>query len=123
MKYYNINIDTPGSYVPTLVRRVPQSKLRHCEHGETWFIDSEGNRHEVITESLCDYSQLASHVYGPSVGSVAADRLAIGIDELMTAYIEERRMLGYTVEESRQVLLDLVGESVDSISGEGLRSV
>ena len=123
MKYYNIYIDTPGSYVPTLIRRVPQSKLRHCEHGETWFIDDDGNRYEVITESLCDYSQLASHVYGPSVGSVAAARLQNGIDELMTAYIEEQRMLGHTIEESRQVLLDLVGESVESISGKGLRPV
>jgi hypothetical protein len=123
MKYYNIYIDTPGSCIPVLVRRVPQSKLRQCEHGQTWFIDSEGTRHEVITESLCDYSQLASHVYGPSCGSVAADRLVIGIDELMTAYIEERRMLGYTVEESRQILLEMVGESVDSISEKGLHSV
>jgi hypothetical protein len=47
----------------------------------------------------------------------------VGIEELMTAYVEERRMLGYTVEESRQVLLDLVGESVDSISEKGLHSV
>ena len=122
MKYYNIYIDTPSSHVPTLVRRVPQSKLQQCEHGETWFVDSEGNRFEIITASLCDYSQLASHVYGPSVGSVAVARLQNGIDELMTAYIEEQRMLGYTVEESRQVLLDLVGESVESISGKGLHT-
>ena len=122
MKYYNIQINTPSSRATTLVRRVPASQLSQCEHGQTWFVDSEGTRHEVITTSLCDYSQLASHVYGPSCGSVAADRLAIGIDELMTAYIEERRMLGYTVEESRQILLEMVGESVESIPGEGLRT-
>ena len=128
MKYFNIHIDTPGSHIPTLVRRVPQNKLRQCEHGELWFFDSEGNRYEVITVKQvsgngAELSNLASEVYGSAVGSRAANRLQRGIEELMTAYVEEMRMLGYTVEESRQVLLDLVGESVDSISKEGLRSV
>ena len=118
--YYNVTICTPGGY-EILVRRVPKDKIRQCEHGETWLVDDNGTRHEVITTRLikafgfADPSELARSVRGSAMGSRAADRLERGVRELMTAYVEEMDDLGYTTEQSRQALLEMVGESAESI--------
>ncbi len=115
MKYFNVTIYRPGEY-DKMIRRVPASMLSQCGHGQTWFVDSDGNRHEVVkmrqvAGSGAELSELASSVYGSAMGSRAADRLERGIKELMSAYIEERRVLGYTVRESVDDLRDMVGES------------
>lgn len=117
--YYNVTICTPGGY-EILVRRVPKDKIRQCEHGETWFVDDNGTQHEVITTRLvggmgAESSELAQSVRGAAMGSRAADRLERGVRELMTAYVEEMDDLGYTTEQSRQALLEMVGESAESI--------
>jgi|TARA_R100000149_G_scaffold65926_2_gene42100 hypothetical protein len=117
--YYNVTICTPGGY-EILVRRVPKDKIRQCEHGETWFIDDNGTRHEVIMTRLvggmgAESSELAQSVRGSAMGSRAADRLERGVRELMTAYVEEMDDLGYSTEQSRQALLEMVGESAESI--------
>lgn len=120
MNFYNVTICTPGGY-EILVRRVPQDKLHHTvEHGETWFIDDNGTRHEVIMTRLvggmgAESSELAQSVRGSAMGSRAADRLERGVRELMTAYVEEMDDLGYTTEQSRQALLEMVGQSAESI--------
>ena len=117
--YYNVTICTPGGY-EILVRRVPKDKIRQCEHGETWLVDDNGTRHEAIMTRLvggmgAESSELAQSVRGSAMGSRAADRLERGVRELMTAYVEEMDDLGYTTEQSRQALLEMVGESAESI--------
>lgn len=119
MNFYNVLAVLPGGY-ETLIRRVPQDKLRHCEHGQTWFVDDNGTRHEVVTVRQvggmgAGSSELAQSVRGSAMGSRAADRLERGIRELMTYYVEEMDDLGYTAEQSRQSLLEMVGESSESV--------